>query len=302
MMIRGLFLIAGLMIAASAIAFVIGLFSAAGAPRPLFGHAARRRAEALRKSWILRVSLPLIELFASLDTLLDLKSYRAWLARSLVHAGQPAGLRPEEFVGVSVLAGFGGLSFGIYVSLMTAGKPVFGFLMLGAIIGAALPNFWLSQEVDRRLKDVNRGLPYAINMIVLAMDAGLDFTSAVKRYVMLGERREDIMREELEMVLAELDLGRTRREALEAMAERLPSETVRGVVVAAVQADRLGTPLAKTLREQMHVVQTRRTQTAEKKAAESSVKILGPLLFIFAAVFLVLFSSIILRACSGGLL
>lgn len=287
--------------ALAAAMFIFALYSRARPPEPLFGESARKRRQALSNSRLLRTAMPLIDLLGSIDTVVGSQRYRAWVARSLIHAGSPAGMRVHEFMGLNVLAVLVGVGFGLYGSLMVVGEVIFGLLFLGAVFGAILPSSWLSQRVDLRLKDANRGLPYAINVIVLAMEAGLDFTSAVQRYVTLGERRVDVLREELEIVLSELGLGRTRREALEAMAQRLPSETVRGVVVAAVQADKLGTPLTKTLREQMQVVQTRRIQTAEKKAAESSVKILAPLMFIFAAVFLVLFSSIILRGCSGGL-
>ena len=107
------------------------------------------------------------------------------------------------------------------------------------------------------------------------------------------------MREELGQVLDEMDSGKPLRDALLAMVDRLPTEALKSLVMAIVQAQQIGTPLAKVLREQVTVVQTRRTQLAEKLAGQSAVKILGPLMFIFAAVFLVLFNSIIIQAITG---
>ena len=99
----------------------------------------------------------------------------------------------------------------------------------------------------------------------------------------------------------ELSLGKTRKEALEDLAYRAPTELVKAFVTNATQAEKRGTPLVEVLRIQAEVARTKRFQTAEKVAGRAGVVILMPLMFIFAATVLVMFGSLIVKGFRGQL-
>jgi tight adherence protein C len=101
--------------------------------------------------------------------------------------------------------------------------------------------------------------------------------------------------EELYIMLQELRMGKTRREALRDMARRVSLDTLNSVVASLVQADQLGTPLGPILRIQADMLRIRRSQEAEKAAMEAAVKLLFPLLFIFISVMLILLGPMFLR-------
>ena len=102
-------------------------------------------------------------------------------------------------------------------------------------------------------------------------------------------------------MLQELKMGKTRREALRDMANRVNLENLSTVVAALIQAEQLGTSLGPVLRIQYEMLRLRRSQRAEKLAMEAPVKMVFPLLFIFTSVFLLLFGPVIIKAFQGKL-
>jgi tight adherence protein C len=125
------------------------------------------------------------------------------------------------------------------------------------------------------------------------VEAGLDFMNAMQRIV---ERRElDAIGEEFIRVLREMQVGKTRRTALLDMAGRVDQRDVRSVVNALVQADELGVGIASILRIQAEQMRSRRFEHAEELAHKAPVKMLGPLVLIVLAVFLVLLGPFILQ-------
>jgi tight adherence protein C len=123
----------------------------------------------------------------------------------------------------------------------------------------------------------------------------------VRHLVEKWSDKKDPLCEEMARFLHELSLGKTRREALEDLAYRAPTELVKAFVTNAIQAEKRGTPLVEVLKIQAEVARTKRFQTAEKIAGRAGVVILMPLMFIFAATVLVMFGSLIVRGFRGQL-
>ena len=145
-----------------------------------------------------------------------------------------------------------------------------------------------------------RNLPYELDLLTLAVEAGLDFVGGLQKVVEKG--RGGPLSDELQLVLRSIRLGRTRSEALMEMAERVQVPAVRSWVRTLVQADRMGTPLGRVLRLQSERLRQRRSQDAERRANEAPVKMLFPLIFfIFPTVFLILFGPIVFRLFFVGL-
>jgi tight adherence protein C len=162
------------------------------------------------------------------------------------------------------------------------------------------PPMWLQRVLKARHKTIELALPFTLDLLTLSVEAGLDFMTAIKRII--DRRPVDALNEELIRMFREVQLGKTRREALRDMAERVGQTDLRSVTNALVQADELGVSIGSILRIQSDQMRTRRFLNAEKAANEAPVKMLFPLIgFIFPAVLLVLLGPVILQAMRLGL-
>jgi tight adherence protein C len=216
---------------------------------------------------------------------------------ALARAGEPAGLVPAEVAGLAI-AGAGGLgllSFGTSFALGTsAGWAVPAFLG-----GAFLPLAWLRDAVKRRQLRISRDLPFHLDLLTLAVEAGLDFVAALAKVVERG--RGGPLRDELVLVLKEIRMGKTREEALRGLADRAGHPGLSAFAGALIQADRMGASLGAVLRVQAGQLRTEQSQRAEKLAGEAPVKMLLPLvLFLFPTVFLVLLGPIAFALATGA--
>ena len=156
------------------------------------------------------------------------------------------------------------------------------------------PSAWLRSVTRMRHRAFERALPFVLDLLTLSVEAGLDFMTGLKR--ILDHRAMDPLGEELLRTLREVQVGKTRREALRMLGHRAQHPDISAVVNALVQADELGVSLGAILRIQADQMRVRRFQRAEKLAQEAPVKLLFPLVaFIFPAVFIVLLGPIMLE-------
>jgi tight adherence protein C len=162
-------------------------------------------------------------------------------------------------------------------------------------LGAALPYLTISGEAQRRLKQVNRGLPYVIDLMALAMSAGQDFPGAVRQVVEKSSDPNDALVEEFTRILQELQLGRTRKQSLLGFAQRAPIESVQEFVSAVVQAEDRGNPVADVLQIQAAVSRLRRSVKAEEAAAKAGVAMVAPLFLLFFCIMLLVMAPMILQ-------
>jgi tight adherence protein C len=285
--------------AAAALASVL-LFIPSDLRDPMLrGYRATRRRDALAESALLRASWPFVRLCTYYAQLVPAKEWKEKKSLTLRNAGEPAGLSPDEFLGLNIATTIGATAIAwLFVSALNMG---FGIVIVGGFLGMFLPNVWLSEKATVRLQSINRGLPQALDLVVLSMGAGLDFIGAVRHVVEKWSDKKDPLCEELSRFLHELSLGKTRKEALEDLAYRAPTELVKAFVTNAIQAEKRGTPLVEILRIQADVARTKRFQTAEKIAGRAGVIILMPLMFIFAATVLIMFGSLIVKGFRGQL-
>jgi pilus assembly protein TadC len=173
---------------------------------------------------------------------------------------------------------------------------LFGALLLTMLL---YPTWWLKQAIALRHRLILKALPFVIDLLTLSVEAGLDFMTAIKNIV--DRRPPDPIAEELSRVLLEIQLGKTRREALSRLAERVRQPDIQSLVMALVQADEMGTSIGATLRIQSDQIRAKRFMRAEKLANEAPVKMLFPLVAcIFPAVFLIMLGPIILQMLKTG--
>jgi tight adherence protein C len=265
----------------------------------LRGYRATRRRDALDSSALLKLTWPVIRLCTFYAALIPAKEWKEKTSVRLRNAGEPWGLSPDEFLGLILASALLSTVVGGLFAQLTDMGP--GMAIVGGFLGAVLPSLWLNERAQTRLQSINRGLPQALDLVVLSMGAGLDFIGALRHVVEKWSDKRDPLCEELSRFLHELSLGKTRKEALEDLAYRAPTELVKAFVANAIQAEKRGTPLVEILRIQADVARTRRFQTAEKIAGRAGVVILMPLMFIFAATVLVMFGSLIVKGFRGQL-
>ena len=174
------------------------------------------------------------------------------------------------------------------------------FVLMLAALGMLLPHLQVSGEIERRFKQVNRGLPFAIDLVALTMSAGLDFPGALRQVTEKTSDKADALYEEMQRILQELELGRTRKQALLAFADRCPTEAVRDFTSAVVQAEEKGNPLADVLQIQATMLRMRRSVAAEESAARAGVLMMGPLLLIFGTIMLIILGPFAVNIMSGN--
>ncbi len=216
---------------------------------------------------------------------------RMRLQRQLLAAGNPEGLTPDEFLGLMVISAMAGAGIGVFV-WQRFGMPV--LILAAVMLGFFLPSIWLNDRARRRQVQIQKALPFALDLLTLAVEAGLDFTTAVERIV--DKLRGSALAFELGIMLREVQLGKQRAEALRDLGRRVSVAEMTSVTSALIQADQLGAPLGPILRVQSEQLRNSRSQRAEKLAMEAPVKILAPLIaFIFPNTFIILAGPIVLK-------
>jgi tight adherence protein C len=265
---------------------------------PRLGSRGLKRQRALDEAGSFAQLEPLVRMIAGWVAYFPISDQRRKIDELLKHAGDYLGLTANEFFAMSAV----GFIIGSLVTLI--GLTVFEgpaiLFMVGGALGAATPYFNVTGERDKRFKEVNRSLPGAIDLASLCMGAGLDFPGAIRQIVEKAGNRDSLV-EEFERLLQELELGRTRRQALENFADRAPTEAVRDFVGAVVQAEEKGNPLAEVLRIQATMLRMRRSVMAEEAATRAALLMMGPLMLIFGAIILCLLGPFFVQTMQAGL-
>jgi tight adherence protein C len=213
----------------------------------------------------------------------------ARLETQLELAGNPMGLTPGGLIALQLLGVFAGavLSYllGSFVLALEAGQLIV-FIIASTILGLYVPRLWLGRAIAARRLEILEAMPNALDLLTLSVEAGLAFDASLAR---VAEKYQNALAEEFALVLAEMKLGRTRRDALNAMSDRLNIEDVTAFVTAIVQSTELGTNLGATLRIQAVDMRRRRRQRAEEKGNQAPLKMLLPMVgCIFPSLFVVL--------------
>ena len=157
------------------------------------------------------------------------------------------------------------------------------------------PRQWMERwRLKKRGECIARSLPEAIDVMVVVMQAGLDFQVALTHYLIYAPAGP--LREEWNLVQSEIRMGTSRADALRHLRERVPEPSLQETVRSILQGIELGASLTPLLRQQSQVLRRRRAMAAEKKAAVAPLKLMLPLfLFIFPTIFIVLLGPVVLQ-------
>jgi tight adherence protein C len=176
--------------------------------------------------------------------------------------------------------------------LSAGGHPGYAVLFggVGALFGWFGPDLLLRSKTQARQKQIQRALPDALDLLVISVEAGLGFDSAMQRLV---DKRSDQLAIEFARVLAEMRVGRSRRDALKDMIARTEVPDLNTFVGAVLQADQLGVSVTRVLTVQAEQMRVLRRQRAEEQAAKLQLKMIFPLaIFVFPALCVVILGPI----------
>ncbi|UZX04106.1 type II secretion system F family protein [Arthrobacter sp. CDRTa11] len=212
--------------------------------------------------------------------------YEAKLDRWLSLAGRPASMSLDRLVIAKPSLALAGAVLGL---LLYSNSPTPQIVALGLFLTALLyflPDLLVYNKGVKRQKDIEQELPNTLDQMLISVEAGLGFESAMAR---AGGYGGGALAQELMRTLQDIQVGRPRQEAYQAMADRSSVQDLRSFVRAVVQADKYGIGIARVLRTQAKQARVKRRQRAEEKAMKLPVKVLFPLLLcIFPVLFIVL--------------
>jgi tight adherence protein C len=162
------------------------------------------------------------------------------------------------------------------------------WFVIALVVGFFIPDFWLGYAISKRCDAIRVGLPDALDLLAICMEAGLGLDQAILR---VGEElhvsHPDLC-DEFQLITLEQRAGGQRIEAWRNMADRVGVESARSFVNMLVQTERFGTPISKSLAAFSEALRVQRRQQAEERAAKTTIKLVLPLVFfIFPSIFIV---------------
>lgn len=235
-----------------------------------------------------RIFIPIIRKFSDFIIRFTPQTTLERTTRQLQLAGSPKNMSAANFWMVRIFATFA--LGGLVVMMMVRNGADTGKIMLygfgGAVAGFTLPYMFIRSMIDRRKQAIIKKLPDALDLMTICVDAGLTFNAAMQK---VDEKWVDPLSLEFGRVIYEMQLGKSRRQSLKDMSERIDVPDVTSFIAAVLQAEQLGVGIGKVLRIQSEQMRVRRRQRAEEKAQQAPVKMTFPLVFlIFPSIFVVL--------------
>ena len=183
---------------------------------------------------------------------------------------------------VSALAGFAIMMTPLLV------RPSLPMAVVAGALGYLLPSIGLARMAKKRQHKIRLGLPDALDLLVVSVEAGLGLDQAIQRVGDELNFAHPDLAGELRMINLELRAGKARVDALRNLATRTGVDDIESLVAMLVQTDKFGTSVAQSLRVHSETLRTKRRQRAEEMAAKTGAKMVFPLVFcIFPAIFVV---------------
>lgn len=250
----------------------------------------------LAEPFFVRVVRPITGAMADRVRQLAPSHYLETTHRKLLLGGLTATMRAEEFVTAQVVA-TGVLTVSSLGYVLLAQPPVrmaLLLLILAPMVGLLGPPAWLSRKVGERQGAILRDLPDTLDLLAISVEAGMGFEGAL---AIVCQHFDSPLATEFARTLREMELGLPRKEAFTNLKRRTDVPELSNLVLALLQADALGIPIARVLKTQAHEMRNKRRQWAREKAGKLPVKMLFPLvLFVFPSILIV-----ILGPAAGGI-
>jgi tight adherence protein C len=254
--------------------------------RVLLGAPTDLRSAVLQRSATDRAILPALSNLAGLGRRVTPVGWSEALERRLLLAGRPPAWPLERILAAKIILGalFVGLGF-LWFTAGPSALRLFGWIFAGALAYFA-PDLLLYSRGQERQTAIGKALPDTLDQMTIAVEAGLGFETAMAR---AGRTGEGPLADELVRTLQEVQLGVPRAKAMRNLADRTGQADLRHFVLAVIQAESYGIPIADVLRTQSAEQRVKRRQRAEEHAMKIPVKIIFPLILcILPTLFIVI--------------
>lgn len=215
------------------------------------------------------------------------KQLLSLLEKRLVMAGKAGECTAPQFMMICLLGAFSMW----FVMFMLVGDSNYAliqkvvFILLGGTLGGMMPLVCLNTMIQKRQEEIARQLPEVLDLLCVSVQAGLSFDAALAK---ITARMKGELIHECKRLQEDIRMGMVRRTAMRNLANRCEVQDVALFMTSIIQAERLGTSMSKTLKNQADNIRERRRQYVKAEAMRAPVKIVFPLvLFIFPALFVV---------------
>ncbi|MFN8629615.1 MAG: type II secretion system F family protein [Chloroflexota bacterium] len=225
------------------------------------------------------------------------RSFTQQTEKRLALAGNPGDLRVPDWLGIKAVGAIiGGVIFFllfVFPGILSIPFPVnFAMILVGLMFGYTIPEFWLGGRVRARQKAILLQIPDALDLLTISVRAGLGFDGALGKVV---EKLKGPLTDEFRRALAEIRVGKARRDALRDIIPRTEVPALTNFIGAVIQAEQLGVSISKVLQVQSEQLRIERRQRAEEMAAKAPIKMLFPLVgCIFPSLFIVILGPAII--------
>ena len=251
----------------------------------------------LQQPFVERTLRPLMARFSGRMQRMTSTSFSDTTERRLALAGNPGDMRVADWLGIKAIGAIVGAAvfFLLFFVIGILSLPIFiSVLMLpvGALFGYILPEFWLGRRVRARQHAILLMIPDALDLLTISVRAGLGFDAALAKVV---EKLQGPLSDEFRRALAEVRVGKARRDALRDIVPRTEVVPLTNFIGAIIQAEQLGVSISKVLQVQSEQLRIERRQRAEEQAAKAPIKMLFPLVgCIFPSLFIVILGPAII--------
>jgi tight adherence protein C len=244
----------------------------------------------MQQPFMERVVVPLLQRIGELSTAFTPQKVLEDTSKKLEIAGNPGHIDASTFLASRfvVAALFGGLllTVGIFAPNRWPLGQIILVVVIFALLGFFFPQLWLQGRINARQNDIRRALPDALDLLTICVEAGLGLEAAMSK---VCEKWQTHLSLALLRAIREIQLGKSRRDAMRDMADRVGLPEMTSFVAAIIQSEILGVSLAKVLRIQSDQMRVKRRQRAEEQAHQAPVKMILPLAFlIFPSILIIL--------------
>lgn len=227
-----------------------------------------------------RVIIPIVRRIGEISARFTPQKAIQDTARRMELAGNPWPIDAATFLAIRFILA---VMLGGFVTAMFLLSPApnlndNAIFIFGATFGGFyLPHLMLSSRITNRQKEIRRAMPDALDLLTICVEAGLGFDAAMNK---VSEKWDNALALAFTRTIREIQLGKTRRDALKDMADRLGIPEMTSFVAAIIQSEQLGVSMAKILRIQSEQMRLKRRQAAEEEAHKAPVKMVLPMAFL----------------------
>jgi tight adherence protein C len=227
-----------------------------------------------------RVVIPIVKRIGEISARFTPQKAIQDTARKMELAGNPWPIDAATFFAIRfilavVIGGF------VTAMVLTSPSPNLSdnamYILGGTFGGFFLPHLMLTSKITARQKEIRKAMPDALDLLTICVEAGLGFDAAMSK---VSEKWDNQLSLAFARVIREIQLGKVRRDAMKAMADRLDINEMTSFVAAIIQSEQLGVSMAKILRIQSDQMRMKRRQRAEEQAHKAPVKMVLPMAFL----------------------